>query len=258
MSPIPTLKHTHMLTLKHLLPLSALALLPFTLPAASIPIESGEICWDDEDPNPTVFPNGFIAYNYLCDFSMQVGANPGSGGFTSLLGQDGSLLSFEAGGLELTTFSAPDSTGPIFLEYGASSILDPEDPYPGWAMFWIELTDVEDTYESLLFGSIMSLRFEANSFPPLDGVHQMRVRAHFVLDEMGYDTDPLAEALYAELMALTGNTGNLYLNTLATLNTDGSFSFGATEISTLIPEPGTIAAILAAAALTLGILRRRN
>lgn len=250
-----------MLTLKHLLPLSALALLPLTLPAATIPIAFGDICWDDEDPNPTVFPNGFVAYNYLCSFSMQVGANPGSGGFTSLLGQDGSLFSLEAGGLELTAFSAPDTPGPIFLEYGASEILDEDDPYPGWAMFWREITDAEDpdhgSYEALLFGSLVSLRLEADSFPPMDGTAQMRVRAHFVLDNMGFPGDPLTEALYAELMALTANTGDLYLDTMATLNADGSLSFDATELST-VPEPATVAAVLAAAALVGSTLRRRN
>lgn len=250
-----------MLTLKHLLSLGALALLQLAAPAATLPIAFGGICFDEEAPNPTVFPNGFIAYDYVCSVSLQVGANPGSGGFTSLLGQDGSLFSLEAGGLELTDFSAPDSSGPIYLEYGASAVLDEDDPYPGWAMFWREVSDPESSYdyEALLFGSLVSLRFEADSFPPMDGTHQMRVRAHFVLDNIGFEGDPLAEALYAELMALTDNTGNLYLDTMATLDTDGSFIFEETELSTsAIPEPSAIAAVLAATALGLGALWRRK
>lgn len=241
-----------MLPLRHTLQLGALALLPLAAPAASIPVASGSICFDTDEPNPTVFPNGFIAYDYLCDFSLQVGANPGSGGFNSLIGQGGNLLSFEMGGLELIDFSPEDSTGPIHLEYGG---------FGGWSMLWREITDPENPhygdYEALLLGGLISLRFEADSYPPMDGTHQMRVFAHLTLSMDSSDGDPLAEAFLAELMALTDDTGSLYLNTTATLNADGSFTIGAAELSTVIPEPTTVAAALSAAALGLCAVRRR-
>lgn len=238
------------------IPLCALLALPFAASAATLPIASGYMCGDD--PLPVSFPNGFVAYNELC-FSLALGDNPGGGGFTSMIGQDPLLFSFDGGGLVLESYSEPTETGRVFFQYGPDMSIVPDvngdDPYPGWFMFFRAELDIPDTYVAILFGELRSIRLEADGFPPVGVGATMDLFVEVALTE--YDvTDPLATAFYNELMALTGGTGLLILESEVIVE-DGWFAIGSSEFIA-VPEPGLVAALFAFGAGVLGVARRRR